>query len=55
MEVHFTIGWPWVEFLCHFMAAFLYLSTGYDMATGRDVGVFTFIAAVALTIIGANL
>lgn len=55
MKVEFTIGWAWVEVLCHVLAGFLYVSTGYDMATGRDFGIFTLLAAIALTIYGASL
>ena len=56
MKIEFTIGWEWVEVLCHFMAAFLYISTGYEVATsGRGFGLFTLLSAIALTCFGASL
>jgi hypothetical protein len=56
MEIHFTIGWAWVETFCHVMAAFLYMMTGYSMGTSsNDSGIFTLIGAIALTAYGASL
>lgn len=55
MKIEFTIGWAWVEFLCHFLAAFLYISSGYSMARNHDEGLFTLLMAIGLTIIGAHL
>ena len=56
MEIHFTIGWAWVEAACHIMAAFMYIASGFDMARGDgDFGLFTLLAAIGLTTIGAGL
>jgi hypothetical protein len=55
MEIHFTIGWAWVEFFLHSFAAVLYISSGYSMARNHDEGLFTLLMAIGLTLIGANL
>jgi hypothetical protein len=56
MEIHFTIGWAWVEFICHALAGFFYIVTGFDLSSGNpSFGVFTLVMAIGLTIIGAGL
>lgn len=55
MKIEFTIGWDWVETLCHLLAALLYIATGFDMATERDFGIFKLVMAIGFTIIGAGL
>jgi hypothetical protein len=55
MEIHFTIGWAWVEFFCHFFAAFLYMAAGYDMTKDDYTGFYLMIIAMSLTAFGASL
>lgn len=56
MEIKFTIDYSWVEFLCHFLAAVLYITTGFEAGSrGRDVGLLCLIIAVALTVFAAHL
>jgi hypothetical protein len=55
MDFHFTIGKEWLEFFCHFMAAFFYVAFGIEIATKASAGIYLFILAIAMTFIGTQI
>jgi hypothetical protein len=58
MIIHFTISPALLEFACHFVAAFFYLSTGHRIQEngGNDLQACSYICiAIILTVIGAHL
>lgn len=60
MNLSFTIPYPFIEFMCHAVAAVLYMSSGGMIYAPRYnteawSGLFILILAIILTTIGANL
>ena len=57
MEFHFTIGKEWLEFFCHFMAAFFYVAFGIEMTTSykAGAGAYLFVMGIVMTFIGSTI
>jgi hypothetical protein len=58
MEFNFTIGWSFIQFFFHFVAAILYMCAGFELGSHKESvsgGVYLLFIAMGLTYIGCKI